>query len=310
MAVCKCNSGARNTGSDCTSNPSPYAKLIFMNKKKEDGSLNGIDFEAEAVDGVIPASVIEAKLNDANPKDRWYPVGDFENVEDVRAEIVTQTFNSGNSVKIKDGIRSFTGLLLKKAPSYVGVLESFGCWSDLAVMFVDLDGNLVGESLDGNYLQGIKVDNNTLSAVYGKTTDTEVSAINLLFNYAQTVSDENLSMITADGLGIDLKSISGLLDAEIAGTATTTSASIEVTVNYGSTINDKLKLTSLELGDFVILNATQGGASVTIDSVDLINADQGQYVLNYSSGVATSDELIIAVTKTGYSVSSLTVTAS
>jgi hypothetical protein len=307
MAVCKCSSGVLNTGSDCTNNPSVVVLAILMNKYKEDGSLNSIDFSADAVNGVIPTSVIDAKINDANSKDRWYPIGLFENLEDTRAEIVTQTFNSGNSVKIKDGIRSFTGLLIKKAPSYVGVLESFGCQSDLAVMFVDADGNLIGESLDGDELYGIKVDNNTLSAVYGKTTDTEVSAINFSFNYAQTVKDANLSMITADGTATDMKALRGLLDVSMTGTATDTSASVNVVVNYGSTINDKLKLSSLEAADFDVQNVSQS-SSVTIDSVDVSDADNGNYVLAYSSGVTSGDVIKISVTKTGYDVQPLEIT--
>lgn len=307
--VCKCTSGVGNTGSSCTSNPSTSVLAILMNKHKQDGSINGIDFSADAVNGVIPKAVIDAKINDPIEADRWRPVGYFENVEDVRAEFVAQTFNSGNSVKIKDGIRSFSALLLKKAPSYVGVLEGFGCQDDLAVMFVDIDGNLIGESYDGNVLQGIKVDQNTFSAVYGKTTDTEVSAIALSFNFAQTVQDENLSMITADGTESDMKGIRGLLDASVTGTATVSGADVKVVVEYGSTINDKLKLTSLEAGDFDVHNVTQSSA-VTVDSVSLINAHKGEYLLTWSSGVSSADVVRITITKTGYAVTPVELTVS
>jgi hypothetical protein len=279
-----------------------------MNRLDSTGAENGIDFDASQVGGKIPASVIDAKINAANDQDRWYPVGLFENVIDVRAENITQSFNSGNSVKIKDGVRTFEGLMIKKSPDYIKALQSFGC-GDIAVMHVDADGNLIGESLDGNFLRAINIDENTFSAIFGKTTDTEVSAITMSYAYSQTVDDSNLSMITADGFDSSLKDVRGLLDVTptLEGAASTTTFTAKFTINYGSAINDKLVLKGLIAGDFTLYNVTQS-ASVTIDSVDTTNQDSGLYVINYSVGVSSSDVLTLDTTKTGYSVSTLTVT--
>tara|TARA_R110002012_G_scaffold153620_3_gene313753 strand:+ start:67 stop:996 length:930 start_codon:yes stop_codon:yes gene_type:complete len=299
--VCKCDSGASNTGFDCTNLGGQTRLSFLMNKTKKDGSPNGIDFATDATDGVIPASVIEAKINDPIPEDRWFPVGKFENVEDVRAEIVVQTFNSGNSAKIKDGIRTFSAVLIKMAPNYVETLESFGCQKDVAVMHVDLEGSLIGESLDGNFLRPIKIDSNTISAILVKTSDTEVSYITFSYAYAQTTQDGNLSMITADGFGIDLTNVRGLLEGQIAlANVQETSLVANVSVVYGNVINGGLKVEDLVLADFEILNLTQG-STVTIDSINNALAVNGTYTLNYSSGVAVSDELSVGVNKTGYS---------
>ena len=308
--VCKCDSGASNTGFDCTNLGGQTRLSFLMNKTKKDGSPNGIDFATDAVDGVIPASVIEAKINDPIPEDRWFPVGKFENVEDVRSEIVVQTFNSGNSAKIKDGIRTFSAALIKMAPNYVETLESFGCQKDVAVMHVDLEGSLIGESLDGNFLRPIKIDSNTISAILVKTSDTEVSYITFSYAYAQTTQDGNLSMITADGFDIDLTNVRGLLQGSaVINLANETSISVTASVVYGNVINGGLKVEDLELADFVLDNITQT-ASVTIDSIDNTTANIGKYILNYSSGVATGDDLQLAIKKNGYAFPLIPITVS
>ncbi len=309
MAVCKCSEGYSNTGFDCTVNGSVIIGSIFLNSIKSDGSPNGLDFDADAQNGVIPASVIEAKLNDPNEADRWYPVGNFENVEDVRAENIIETFNSGNSAFIKEGIRTFLGLLVKRSPKYKQTLDAFRCQSGLSKFDVDADGNLIGQSADGNLLLPIPVDNNTISATYVRTTDTEVSKVAFGYAYSQAFDDGNISMITADGTETDMKSIRGLLDATMTatGSATVTATPVGIVIGYGSAINDPLVLKSMTAGDFTIQNETQS-APVTIDSVDLSNAVAGEYVLEYSSGVSGGDTLRISGTKAGYDISDVVVT--
>lgn len=301
--VCKCDSGAANTGFDCTNLGGQTRLSFLMNKTKKDGSPNGIDFAADAVNGVIPASVIQAKINDPIPEDRWFPVGKFENVEDVRAEIVVQTFNSGNSAKIKDGIRTFSGALIKMAPNYVETLESFGCQKDVAVMHVDLEGSLIGESIDGNFLRPIKIDSNTISAILVKTSDSEISYITFSYAYAQTTQDGNLSIITADGFGIDLTNVRGLLEGKVVlNPVLSDKMTIKASVAYGNVINGGLKVEDLEISDFSIQNVTQA-AAVVIDTLDSTLSSEGVYVLNYGSGVTASDVLVLTTTKTGYGFS-------
>ena len=306
--LCKCDSGAGNTGFDCTNLSSQTSQSFLMNRTKKDGTPNGIDFATEAIDGVIPAAAILAKINDPIAEDRWYPVGPFENVEDVRADIVTQTFNSGNSAKIKDGIRTFSGAIVKMAPNYIETLESFGCQKDIAVMHVDLEGSLVGESLDGSFLRPIKIDSNTISAILVKTSDTEVSYITFSYAYAQTTQDSNLSMITADGFELDLTAVRGLLDGSaVINLANETKVSVTASIVYGNVLNGGLKVEDLELGDFILDNVTQA-STVTIDSVDSTTSNVGKYILNYSAGVASGDDLLLEIKKNGYSFPIIPVT--
>jgi len=305
MGLCSCNDGYLNTGFGCTNNPSVTVGSFFFNRLKEDGTYNGIDFSADAVDGVIPDSVIQAKINDPNPLDRWYFVGYYENIEDVRAESLVQSFNSGNSARIKQGIRNFLGFLPKKAPAYVEPLLAMGC-QDVAKMDVDDQGNLVGESLDDNFLRGIKIDQNTIDARYVKTTDAEISGVLHSYNYSQTVEDQNIKMITADAIGTDLKGVRGLLSATMTGAGTVTEATVNILVDYGTTIDDRTALKGLELADFTIQNVTQS-APVTIDSLDDSGQSAGDYVLAYSTGVTSGDSLRISVSKNGYEVNPITI---
>jgi hypothetical protein len=116
-------------------------------------------------------------------------------------------------------------------------------------------------------------------------------------------------MITADGTETDMKSIRGLLDATMTETnpAQVIGVGVGIVIGYGSAINDPLVLKSMTASDFTIQNETQS-APVTIDSVDLSNADAGKYVLLYGSGVSGGDTLRISGTKAGYEISDLVVT--
>lgn len=305
--ICVCNSGNDNTGKGCTGVPSVAIKVIAMRQKKKDGSLNGINFATEAdANGIIPDSVIQDHLNDPIPENRWYPIGDFENVEDLRAEPISQSFNSGNSIKIKDGVRSFTGLIPEADASFEGVLNTFGCIEDLAVMYVDDAGNLIGESLDKNFLRPIKVDKATWNATYIVPTDTEAVGVSLSYNYSQTVSDANRAMIGANGFETDLVSISGLKDASLAiddSSISTTVVKFVATADYGSSINDTIKIKDLVEGDLVFNNETQS-AVITLVSFDVSNAGSGEYTATYAAQTA-ADVIRIDTTKIGYEFDSV-----
>ena len=82
---------------------------------------------------------------------------------------------------------------------------------------------------------------------------------------------------------------------------------VKALINYGTSINNKLALVSLEAADFQLENITQG-ASVTISSVDLTNSSQGIYLLSWTTGVTAGDVLRVTVTKAGYQINTLDVT--
>ena len=308
MSVCDCKSGFKNTGFSCTSIAGIAIGEFKFNRFKENGDVNQIDFNTEAVNGKLPIQAILDRVNDPNPFDRWYPIGLYENVEDTRAEILSQTFNSGNVAKIRDGIRSASHLLINKAPKFTSVLEAFGCGDSASIIF-DTSGNLIGESVEEGKLRGLANDGNSVSAIFGKTTDSEVSAIAYSYNFAQSVSDANLSMIGSGSIEGDVTILKGLLDTTISANGATiaTAAPVSVIIDYGMDITDKIPLKSLVLADFAIQNVTQS-AAVTIDSVDSSLASEGKYTLNYSAGVTVADVLLISATKQGYEISNLSQT--
>jgi hypothetical protein len=309
--VCKCDQGMLNTGTACTVNGSVILLSLFFSKYDSNNELAGIDFDAVAVNGVIPKAFIDGKLNAANPKDRWYPIGNFKNVENVRAEAVTESFNDGDVAKIKDGIKTFAGVLPKKNPKYKAILDSFACNDELVVVHVDVNGTIVGQSFDGNFVQGLDVNNESFDPNYVETTDTTIVKVSLNYSYKQNTDDGNLYFITADGTETDMTSVRGLKDVDLLEevAATTTELSVEAVLSYNASANNKLTLSDLVVGDFTLINKTQGGTPVAF-TLDDIDAAQGIYKLEYTTGVAANDELIVGATKAGYEIKSITMTAS
>ena len=310
MSLCKCSTSTSNTGYDCGDEASYTVKSFLFNRKKADGTLSGIDLTSDLVDGVIPSSFITNKINDSNKEDRWYPIGDFESIDDVRAEHIMETFPSGNSSEIDEGMRKFNGKIPSLPASYLGRLKSFACNPDLAIIHVDRNGNAVGESIDGNFLRGMPIAKGSFIAMYTKKTYSESSSISVSFNYSKCFKDENMFFIKSDIFESDLIKEKGLFDVKMTGTATTTAATINAKVIYGNSISESIFMKSLVANDFGgnIRNLTQS-ADVTIDSVSVDNADTGDYILNYT-GVTSADAIKISASKEGFDIQDLTITTS
>lgn len=231
-ALCNCNVGLGNTGlPNCFPIADVAKRLILVPLFADDGTRNEY-----AITTTFNEAFFEARKNDTDTSKRWFPLPDIENIEDVRADAIVETFNSGKKVFIQDGDRNFSGVIPQGVPEYLGKLKSAGCVR-FGMLVVDKSGNLIGNgnSHEG-YLRPIEVEKGTWYVRYVKAQDQATSKIQIDFQWAIIEDDANLRMLTASNMnGYDIFDLTGLIDlyAEDATDISTTSAKVKIETSFG-----------------------------------------------------------------------------
>jgi len=259
--LCTCDFGLGNSG---TPNCFPIANvtnnLIIVPTYDSSGARNYIDTTA-----TLDSTYFTARINDTDTSTRWYPLPAMKNIEDVRAEAITESFNDGTSVKIQQGARTFTGVMIKESPVLVGKIANYAC-TKISAFVVDIDGNIIGNGEEADKLYPLEIDNESWDAIYIKSTDTAVSKIQLNYTYDRNEDDGNLRMILASEMSQDVRDLKGLIDVNVvADTITTTGFNLTATFDYGSQVNP-LAFEGSVLADWTLYNETTT-SSVTITSV-------------------------------------------
>lgn len=212
MFGCKCGLGLSNTGlPNCVTLQSVTTRLIFVNLKNSTGALTRVDLTS------LPnfANLFTA----VNPKDRWFPLESFDNVEMPIADSSFEESSSGRKFFIKTGKRSFNGDMYIQSPEALNIINSFTC-SQVGVYAVDADNNLIGIK-DGNFLYPIPINNKSLDAKIVFASDTNVQKLNISFDFLTSVDESKLWLITYSDTNFDFNLVSGIKDIVIAETVIT-----------------------------------------------------------------------------------------
>lgn len=293
MAVCKCDIGLSNTGlPNCVPIAGVTKKIIMVNYYDNDGNINEVDC-ADAFD----EAYFLAKVNDADTSKRWFPLPEIKNVDDVKADSTFESFNDGSNLFVQEGSRTFTGVMPKQSPQFLGQLKTARCVK-IGVYIIDESGNLIGNGKVDGKLYPILVDNNTWNPVLMKGTDTTLQKISLSYEYSRLERDEDLRMITSDSFTYDILGLQGIKDVNFVGMAVTLPSQVDFTAEtiYGSQCA-KVKVQGLDLADF---SATVDGTPETIVSVT--EATAGVYTLGLTSVLVGGEVVVVDITKDNFEV--------
>ena len=235
MFGCKCGLGLSNTGlPNCVTLQSVTTRLIFVNLKDSTGALTRVDLTA------LPN--FSNLFTAVNPKDRWYPLESFDNVEMPIADSSFEETASGRKFFIKSGKRSFNGDMYLQSPEALNIINSFTC-SQVGVYAVDANNNLVGIK-DGNYLYPISINNKSLDAKIVFASDANVQKMNLTFDFLTSVEESKMWLIPYSDTNFDFNLVSGIKDIVIADTIPTFSGVfidyLTIEVVYKNAENDIL----------------------------------------------------------------------
>ena len=301
MAACDCNVVFGNTGvADCVSIGSVTYRLIGVPTYDSTGVKNYIDTTT-----TLDSAYFTALINQTDDSKRWYPLPPMLNVEDVRGEDLTESFNDGSTAFIQEGARTFTGITIKKpSPELLGKMKSWRC-STISLFVIDIDGNILGDGSEAGKLYPFKVDSETWSPKYMKTTDSTKAKIQIDYTYSKDEVDENIKMIAASETSIDVKDLEGLQD--VTGTVDTIIATgFTGTFKgiYGTAVSANL-IKGLLLADFVLYNETTTSA-ITLTSVT--ETSDGVYVFVFVAQTA-ADVMTLSLAKDGLEMTDVTVVA-
>lgn len=209
MFGCKCGLGLSNTGlPNCVTLQSVTTRLIFVNLKDSTGALTRVDLNS------LPN--FSNLFTAVNPKDRWYPLESFDNVEMPIADSSFEETASGRKFFIKSGKRSFNGDMYLQSPEALNIINSFSC-SQVGVYAVDANNNLIGIK-DGNYLYPISINNKSLDAKIVFASDANVQKMNLTFDFLTSVDESKMWLIPYSDTSFDFNLVSGIKDIVIADT--------------------------------------------------------------------------------------------
>jgi hypothetical protein len=292
--ACKCDVGLGNTGvPNCQPIATVARKLIMVPLYKDDGTKNFIEIGVDALD----QAWFDAKVNNASADERWFPLPQMENITQERAESIFETAPSGVTAKIREGAKSFSGEVWKQSPTFLGKLKEATCVS-FGVYVVDNDENIIGYEPDSDgKVYPIAVDNNSFDPRLVDATDALVQKILVAFNFADSMRDEFLVMLTEDDYTFDAINAKGLLDVSSANSAiTTTSFTVTLSTAYGSAASP-VKVKGLVLGDFSLAELSPTPGSISITSV----TESADGVYDFVIPAATSaDVLELTPSKNGF----------
>ena len=301
MAACDCNVSFGNTGiADCVSIGSVTYRLIGVPTYDSSGVRNFIDTTA-----TLDSAYFTARINDTDSASRWYPLPPMKNVEDVRGEDLTEGFNDGSTSFIQEGSRTFMGIVIKKpSPELLGKMKSWRC-ANISVFAIDIDGNILGDGSEDGKLYPFKVDSETWSAKYMKTTDTTVAKIQLDYTYSKDENDENIKMISAGETSIDVRDLEGLQDVSgVVSGIVATGFTATLSGIYGTAVA-KNSIKGLVLADFSLYNETTT-SSISITSVT--ETSDGVYVFVYAAQTA-ADVMTLSLSKDGLEMTDISIVA-
>lgn len=215
--ACKCDLTIQNTGAGCNPLFGVAEKLFLVPLYNSDGVANEIEYGT-----TLNQAYLDAAINNADPTERWYPLGPFKNIVDVRAEPIFEEFDDLTKAFIQDSPRIFNGEIIGLAsngagsPKLKGIIEGTRCGA-VGILTVDNYGNVYGSNnSDNTAMRPTALDPQSVYATFTKPSlkNKNVQKLMVGFNIARQEKDENLVLIECvDWNGADLLGAQGLIDA-------------------------------------------------------------------------------------------------
>tara|TARA_R110000803_G_scaffold98237_1_gene166389 strand:+ start:202 stop:1038 length:837 start_codon:yes stop_codon:yes gene_type:complete len=266
--------------------------IIAVRMLADDGVANQID-----VTDTLNQAYFDALVQHTDASKRWYPISELETVVQERGESINQSYDSGRTIKIQDGFKTFSALKPEAEYAYLGKIEAFGCHK-IGIYIVDIADNLKGEiTTDAAYLRPMEVAAGTWDVRYSEATDTKTNEIMLNFQFAKSVSDSDLRMIVPSEMNnISLLDLEGLKDVNGTHSAiSVTGVTSVLSLDYGTAVTP-VAVEGLAFGSIDVRNTTtltDYAASAAVE------APAGTYAIVFATAPSGTYNVILD-SATGY----------
>lgn len=291
---CQCNATLQNTGTpSCPSIMKIAKKLILVPEFDANGDKNVLT----VANAKLLASW-SAKLTASELKDRFYPLFEMVNVEDLRGDAIFEEHSDGSRSLVREGSRAFTGFGIRLGAEYTGIVDS---WRNqkVGVYIIDKDGNIIYKECNSTDANPIMIDNTSWEARLVKSTDSEVEKTMITFNFRETEKDKDLRVIPVGDLDFDpFVELKGLVDAAVTySSITTTGFTATIVDDFGCPIEGML------LADFALAETSPTPGSISISSVTESAAGVYDFVIPAQT---SADVLQLTPSEAGYDWSAVT----
>jgi len=308
MAVsCSCTDpkGPNLGRPNCVIRKKKVAFVGIIARYKADGTRNTIDASSPTL-----GADIQTLISVATPvQERLFLFPKLEEITFARTETAYKTAASGRKFKLdgEGGIRTFMAQL----PGDDGVeplareLQKVGC-SEFDVFEFTVDGNIWGvlDDTTTSDLRGYAVEKETFDAFIVRAVDGDINNISISWDLEDDNDTVNSYAITSGELGYKSTSLRPNIGATCTAVeATSTTITATVTTDFG-TAGTSAKVKGLLTANFTV---TANGTPVTVTAVETTD---GVYTLTHADlDIDATNEVIVAVTLTGYDITSGTFTA-
>lgn len=291
---------------NCVIRKKKTAVLGIRARYNEAGERNVIDASSATL-----GDDIRALIQTTTPAlERLYLTPKFEEVTWDRSASAYQTMKSGKRFRLdgEGGVRTFNGMLAGDdgVEQMARELQKLGC-TEFDVIEITTDGNIWGVMDDTAVadVRGYAVDKETFDAFIQRAVDGAINGVMIQFDLEDDADLVNSYAITTTEMGYRATTLRGLISAVCTAVeATSTTLIATITTGYGTAANPG-KVVGLTTSNFTV---TADGTPVTVTAAE--TAD-GVYTLTFADlDISSADEVVVAVSATGYDVASGTFTAS
>lgn len=274
-----CKTPKNLTDSPCKFEISEASSMLFISKYGSDGNENFFASESE-----VNRTTILQKINAPKWLDRLYYFKNIKNYTDERSEPVTEQFNDGSVIEVRQGDRKISFIF---PLAHMSLINKFKSWQgvDFGIYFFDTNGSFIYSKGSNDEVKPIPVESNSLSVRYVPATGgNSVNKIEVSFNIAPSFDDSTMRYIPSNQLDFDGNNdLYGLYSTK----QTLTSPSAD-TINDYIITEYNIPVEGLTVSDFSVTNA--GGTTYTIDSVT--ENPSGNYVIVLTSGQVSSGDIV------------------
>lgn len=280
--------------------------IAFQPRYKEDGTENVIDASSATI-GTVVRNLI---LASTPALERLYLSPVLEDVTYARTETAYKTAAGGKKFKLdgEGNVYTFRGMLMgdEGVEQMARELQKLGC-SEFNMFEFTTDGNIWGvlDDVAVADLRGYHIDKETFDAFIVRAVDGDINAIDMSFDFEDAQDLVDSYAITSEELGYRSTTLRPLITATcVAVEATNTTIVATITTGFG-TAGTPGTVKGLLAAAFTV---TADGVLVT--PITSVETADGVYTITHDNGdVSAADEVIVAVSATGYDVASGTFTA-
>lgn len=244
---------------------------------------------------------LSTMLADSNRTQRLFPITELRNVVPAVEDTQYATDNAGGRVRTRRGFKSLTYEKWEVSDVFVSKAQQGECNSNGVYLF-SAQG-IQGIRKNGTYFL-LPIPIEAYDNKFMPADDANPSKLMGSLQYAPTVQDGQLWMVTWEQLGLSINDIQGLIDVNFeiqdfpSVTAGTTTFSTALTTDYGINNPTVSTVEGLTISSFSARDTTDG-VDIELDDVE-IDPNTNLYTFTYTQTVPDGNNVKISLFTLGY----------